>query len=57
MRTMSIRSMLHSEESKESVLDLDSDLDDFIFKNTKNYINTIKFDEENFIRKLTYDQR
>ena len=49
--------MLHSEESKESVLDLDSDLDHIIFKNTKNFIKTIKFDEENFVRKLTYDQR
>ena len=57
MQTMSIRSMLHSEESKESVMDLDSDLDDFIFKNKKNFIKTMKFDEENFIRKLTYEQR
>ena len=57
MRTMSIRNMLQSEESKESVLDLDSDLDHSIFKNTKNFIKTMKFDEENLIRKLTYDQR
>ena len=54
---MSIRSLLHSQESEDSVLDLDLDLDHVVFKNTRNFIRTVQFDEENFIRKLTFEQR
>ena len=52
---MSIRSLLNSKESEDSVLDLD--LDHVMFKNRRNFVKSMNFDEENFIRKLTFEQR